>query len=275
MKLSRNIELDEDTSKNIFSFLKENPNYLFQIPEIRISVASQRLSSVRKEDLEIYSGNIDNLQDHAIEHNILNISDKGSLIRPDWLIFPLGSINYVRNNKNKLKVLDIGPRSEAEIFLLHSIGFSDVTSVDLISYSDYVEVQDAHNMNFEDSTFDIIILGWVFAYSNENKRLAEEIVRVAKNGAYIVIGCVGEPLEEIYKILSESRVLDFVGGIPCKSSDPERPGKDKIVSRYFRVNQIHNLFNKNIDTIYFSIDRNKKDKDKDRVQLMTIFDIRK
>lgn len=42
-------------------------------------------------------------------------------------------------------------------------------------------------MPYEDNTFDVVICGWTISYSQNPKKAASEMVRVAKNGGIIGI----------------------------------------------------------------------------------------
>lgn len=131
---------------------------------------------------------------NTVMHNLKGLRDL-AVARSHQIIRPLSTIDRVRHGRSRHKVLLIGPRSEGEIFNLIGHGFSrhNVRGLDLISYSPFVDVGDMHAMPYETSTMDIIVLGWVIAYSEARDQVAREVLRVAKNGAVIAIGVSHNP----------------------------------------------------------------------------------
>ena len=68
-------------------------------------------------------------------------------------------------------------------------------------------------MSYQDDEFDLILCGWVIAYSNDKAKAASEIIRVGKKGAIIALGATYSPLsnEEVisrrgYLVGSEERI---------------------------------------------------------------------
>lgn len=107
------------------------------------------------------------------------------LERFDRLIF---SMLANENFKKSSKILIIGPRTEADIFKLKAYGYSNIEAIDLISYSESITLMDCHEMTFPDNTFDAIFCGWVLPYSTNPQKIADNIMRVAKNNSLISIG---------------------------------------------------------------------------------------
>ena len=58
----------------------------------------------------------------------------------------------------------------------------------MFSFSPLIDVGDMHDMPYPDNSFDVIICGWVLSYSENKEKAASEIVRVAKDGAFIGVG---------------------------------------------------------------------------------------
>ena len=127
--------------------------------------------------------------ENTLSYNLWALKDTPILDRPMMLIRPLVALEKISGRLLDLKVLSIGPRSEIEILSLIAQGFSpdNIHALDLISYSPWVEIGDMHAMPFDDESFDVIILGWVFSYSRNPKKLTGEILRVARKGATIAI----------------------------------------------------------------------------------------
>ncbi len=194
---------------------------------------------------------------HPSANYFLGVDRNQACSKSDLLINPIRSIHRVNKNFPKLKILTIGPRTEGEILNLFSHGFKkeNVKGLDLISYSPLIEVGDMHNMPFEDNSFDIVICGWVIAYSNNKQKAASEIIRVLKNNGIASIGVSYSPKtnEEIEK---ERGYL---------ISSPER-----ITS----AEQVLNLFNSNLKTTFFVNDVEDDQIDK-HVQIVTTFSVQK
>lgn len=138
----------------------------------------------------------------AIEHNLEGLHDISGcrglrIIRPLSVIEtyrPLSEmparggwfdLDYVCD----AKVLDIGPRTEGELFMLIAHGFrpENIRGLDLISYSPMIDLGDMHSMPYEDDAFDITIASCVLVYSENPKLACDEFVRVTKDGGLICI----------------------------------------------------------------------------------------
>ena len=63
----------------------------------------------------------------------------------------------------------------------------NITGVDLFSYSSLIKLGDMHHLEFNNDEFDIVLMGWCLAYSNDKQKALTEVKRVlAKNGALII-----------------------------------------------------------------------------------------
>lgn len=133
--------------------------------------------------------------------------------------YPLKSIDFI--NYDNDKVLCVGPRNEGELYFIRSLGFKwkNIEGLDLISYSNKIQLGDIHNCDFENDKFNIIICGWVLAYSNDFKKILNEILRISKNGAVISIGFTYYP-DQKNSLYSTDQILEMY--------------KDKISNVYFQ-----------------------------------------
>ena len=57
----------------------------------------------------------------------------------------------------------------------------------MFSYSPYVQTGDVHAIPFPDNSFDIVFLGWVLAYSKDQKKAISEIIRILRPGGIAVV----------------------------------------------------------------------------------------
>lgn len=136
---------------------------------------------------------------------------------------------YYKNSLKRLKILIIGPRNESELFSFASAGYliSNISAIDLFSYSPLVKIMDMHNLNFEDNYFDIVYAGWVIAYSDNKSKAVSEMERVTKKGGLVSLtaGISNKTIDEViaergYMIGSRKRINDLndLNGLFEKSS---------------------------------------------------------
>ncbi|MGY8992441.1 MAG: class I SAM-dependent methyltransferase [Rhodospirillales bacterium] len=193
-------------------YIETYPNQTLHIPGLRAALTAARIDRLKPEDIKTFERSIDkDLIENTVEHNIQALKQATALARPDILIRPITSTNKFRVDSTTMKVLTIGPRTEAEVFSLMAAGFApqNITGLDLISYSPFVELGDMHAMPYGNDSFDVIILGWVLGYSQNVPKAAAEIMRVAKPGAYIAIGHENDPTPR--EVLDEQRGFSLEG----------------------------------------------------------------
>lgn len=106
--------------------------------------------------------------------------------RMDRLIAIIKSLEFIGDNSH---ILIIGPRTDSDIMkIIYNYPLASIRAIDIISYSPWIELQDAHQTNFSSNTFDCILSGWVLKYSNNKKQMIREMIRIIKNEGLIVIG---------------------------------------------------------------------------------------
>lgn len=179
----------------VTGLVSKSPDQLLQIPDVCALLSTSRLSRVRPEDVRTAGAVSDGVIENALEHNLDALRKPEELDRPWRLINPLRSNNYFILHHKTMKVLTVGPRTEAEILNLIGSGFQpqNIRGLDLLSYSPFVDVGDMHAMPYDDDSFDVVILGWVLGYSRDNAAVAAEVLRVARPGAFVLIGCQYNP----------------------------------------------------------------------------------
>ncbi len=270
MKLPRIISLSKEESEKIFKFLQDHPSNLLEIANVQAFISKSRIDRIEDSDIEILE-NCKDVQPHVLWHNLKMLRGTEASGRPRILINPLMTISRVSRNYKDYKVLSIGPRSEEEIFCLMACGFKpdNITGVDLLSYSDFIELGDMHELPYEDNAFDIVIAGWVLAYSSDNQKAADEILRVVKPGGYVAVGCRTETFEPVWEEAIK-RAVNCIGGVPCKSIEE---GKEKIVSRYWFISQLAQLFIKGMAKLYFEHQPHPEDRNK-RDDVILIFEVK-
>jgi len=222
--------------RKINDYIRSNMQMLLMIPVIREMVVRDRLAKLKPGDVRRFEDHDDAVLKDTVRYNVEQLHAAAALGRPSQLIDPLGCIDYVRVHREFLKVLTVGPRTEAEIIALVMAGFApaNIRGLDLISYSEFVDLGDMHDMHYDDDSFDVVILGWVLGYSNDNPRVIREVLRVAKPGAYIAIGHEYNPIPKTERY--KSHEYDFTG-----------PGFD-------HTDEMLALFGKHVDNVVFRCD---------------------
>ena len=136
----------------------------------------------------------------TIKHNLAGVFNDVSSARSARLVRPLSVIEHLKplslinraegsltdlDFENDIKILSIGPRTEAEILMLWAYGFKleNIYAIDLISYSQLIKLGDMHNLEFPNAMFDAIISSCTIVYSSNAQKAIDEIKRVSKPGA--------------------------------------------------------------------------------------------
>jgi hypothetical protein len=88
------------------------------------------------------------------------------------------------------RILVIGPRNEAELLLLnlYRFPFEDIEAIDIFSYSPLIKLQDMHDIQFPDGTFDVVYSAWTLPYAHDLGKVVREVVRVLKPGGIVAAG---------------------------------------------------------------------------------------
>lgn len=125
-------------------------------------------------------------------------------------------INVLRSiknlNANKVNLLCVGPRNEAEILLLKLYGFKNSIGIDLFTYSPLIKVMDMNFLEYADNTFDIYYSSCVLGYSPDVKRTISEAVRVTKHGGILVMNWTSFYNKDIYGLTpTGSDIGGFLG----------------------------------------------------------------
>jgi hypothetical protein len=190
----------------LLEVLREDRLKLFEIPLVRSLVSQWRYRDMdAASKTTVTPGSPDHVLPHTAEYNELSLRSSVGLDRGSIVIYPLRSMGWVNENISNLTVLVVGARAEAELFALLSAGFraENITMVDLVSYSPFVEIGDMHDMRFPDDTFDIVLLSHVISYSASPRKAAHELARVAKHGG-LISHC--EPAEQFKMYIAPHEV---------------------------------------------------------------------
>jgi len=179
--------------------------------------------------------------EHTVGHNLKAIAAFG-LTRMDKLIKPLSVIESIGKDS---KILVIGPRNEDDILNLIGNGFKsgNITGLDLISYSPFIEVGDMHATRFPDAYFDVIICGWTLSYSNQPAKCAQEMIRITKDHGVVAIAVE-------YSTLTNEQATKLHGG--------EYHLNPVNCERINSTGQILRLFGEHVGEVFFNHDAPNK-----------------
>ena len=173
------------------------------------------------------------ISENTISHNLRGLYASAAR-RSSVLVRPLSIIETLGPDS---KILSIGPRTEGELLNLVAHGFTkaNITGLDLISYSPWVDLGDMHSMPYGDDSFDAVVLGWVLAYSNDRTRAAKEVLRVTKHEGVVAIGVEYHPKSNA-ELIAETGYLSGA--------------EERIKS----VEEILSWFQPHVGRVYFSHD---------------------
>lgn len=161
------------------------------------------------DNLKVIDRKEDESCDTTIETNLSFISNKGSEYgkKRDDNINEFGVNTYylsehkvksfnqallnvedIKLNRDKLKILYIGARTEAEILAMSKFGFNlnNIQAIDLYSYSSMIKLGDMHNIPFKENSFDLVIMTHCIAYSEKPAKAYAEAIRVTKSKGHIM-----------------------------------------------------------------------------------------
>lgn len=181
------IELLTDTLRLL---VEKRPTELFRVPAVR-GICSAKLleeSEVRKVSADLVADE-KFIRQNTISHNHQGLSAKPQSDRGAEITEILSNI-ISRSDRHLHRVLHVGPRNMSEIFASLSLGFDleRIFAIDLISFHPIVDIGDVHDVKHAENTFDIVVLGWILAYSANPEKAVSEVIRVARDGAVIVVG---------------------------------------------------------------------------------------
>jgi SAM-dependent methyltransferase len=239
--------------KSIYRSLISDTDSLLQVRAIRQMLARERLKVLSSASGFKTAENTANVIHNGVQYNVDGAKSAPDLDRPSLMVNVVSSIERVWRNIGGLDVLSIGPRSEIEIFALRAAGFKSdrIRALDLFSYSPYVEIGNMHAMPYADNSFDVVLLGWVLAYSRDPAVAAKEVVRVCRDGAIVIAsadyvgerkpGTVTEFDNQETRIKDVAQILSYFGeavGPVYFRHDPELPARHMVMTA-FEVDKKH------------------------------------
>jgi hypothetical protein len=210
------------------------------------------LKILRKQP-RVFHGDDKNISENTLTSNMRIISEKSDLPKhptskfifniglnqgnpkSDMIIEPVNAVLSSKiRKKMDVKVLTVGPRSLGEVLNIqaHGYQYKNISAIDLFSISSKIDVGDIHSLPYADNSFDVVLCGWVIAYSENKKLAASEIARVLKPGGIFSIGVSYSPQTNAEQIQARGYLIG--------SED-----------RLEKAVDVFDLFEDNLDKIYF------------------------
>jgi len=95
-------------------------------------------------------------------------------------------INRVaEQRRNGGSVLCVGCRNTLELDRFRARGFDNVIGIDVFSEREDIKVMDMQEMTFADNSFDVVYASHALEHSYDLRRVVDEVVRVARDGAIV------------------------------------------------------------------------------------------
>lgn len=160
---------------------------LLMIPRIRTSFCKTRWKILRK-NLRFFQQPTSGVGENVVSYNLTAFDSDAAFgcgNRMNLVLYPLAALVP---DKESVKILIIGPRTEDDIYLAKALGFENTRGLDLLTYSPHIDLGDMHNMPYADDSFDAVVLGWVIAYSGDTDQAFKESLRVLKKGGHLAVG---------------------------------------------------------------------------------------
>lgn len=209
---------------------------LYSVREYRVGIVDLRRFYYTRVRRQLRTLGSELAFETTLSHNLPSL--KWSNDRIGLLLKPLSVIETLEPDSD---ILIVGPRNEHDLYYAQGQGFAatHVRGLDLISYSPRIDLGDMHETPYADDSFDAVVVGWTLSYSRSPRRFAEEVTRIARNGAVIAIGVE-------YSTLSEEDVKALAGYVIQE--------REFVEERINSVSQILELFGDRVGDVFFAHD---------------------
>ena len=195
----RSFQFSLELIGELIKIVISQPLSFLQVDTARLYITEKRLQEAKKEGDIKHMNDSDYSIKNTVRHNLESLDPKIAFARPMALLGPLLGVDSVVFNHPNLKVLIIGPRTEAEILLYISKGFSpsNIYGLDLITYSEFIVAGDMHNIPFSDNFFDVVMCVGTFTFGHVKPPALDEFIRITKNKGLICF-TINEGIHEEY-----------------------------------------------------------------------------
>ena len=150
-----------------------------------------------KQKMKFNRSGSSSIGEDTIEHNLNAFNESGGFgvgQRMGLLLYPvIAHDSFYTVKKEDKKVLLVGCRTEDDIYWMRAYGYKQAIGYDLFSYSKNILVGDIHNTDFEDQSFDVVILGWMISYTKDPETVFKECRRILKTNGLFGIGLEHNP----------------------------------------------------------------------------------
>lgn len=169
---------------------------LLRIDRIRFRFVKLRYSLFKRR-MRFFDAGCSEIGERTIPHNLDAFAYDAAFgcgNRMALLIYPLVAYYHFHAvQRQDVKILVVGPRTEDDIFWLRAYGFLETIGLDLFSYSKYILLGDIHHVDFPSQSFDAVLLGWMISYSKDPRAVMKECRRILKPGGLLGIGIEHHP----------------------------------------------------------------------------------
>lgn len=174
-----------------------NYNVLFRIPTIRENYSRFRFICFRRFGKLRSFSNLANVNKSSYSKKAFKqfVSIGGRIT------FLVAAVESSARPKKTDKLLSLGPRFESELFGYRAIGYQpkNIFALDNFAYSKLVTLGNMHKMDYPDSSFNIVVGGWIIAYSNKPISAMKEIYRVTQpKGLAIISWDIPENIDDSF-----------------------------------------------------------------------------
>jgi SAM-dependent methyltransferase len=167
--------------------VRHTAHQALHVDAVRFAVAAVRYAWFTRVRRALRQADVgDAVAADTIGHNLAGMRDL-AVARSLFIARPLSTIEWLPVDAD---ILIIGPRTEGELLAYMAHGFlrSHVRALDLITYSPWIDLGDMHDLPYGDDSFDVVVFGWVLAYSNDRPRAVTEALRVLRPGGIVAVG---------------------------------------------------------------------------------------
>ena len=212
---------------------------LMRVEPIRACILTARYFYFAKllRRLRVLRDPSDSVSANTVKYNLTAFKRPLLLKRTRVLLRPLSVIETLGPDA---AILVVGPRSEDDLLHLRAYGFRNVRGLDLISYSPHIDLGDMHRLPYADSTFDVVLYGWVLVYSDDPRAAAAEALRVVKDGGIVGIGAEHHP-ERLAESPHARRIAELeyaVGGKRINTAEQHLQLFGDQVKRVFFLHEV-------------------------------------
>ena len=159
-----------------------------------VSLFLQFINLKRVGDLTQRNSNSSNYFDSVYKYNLSVTQTKIiTTTRRTEMYYNLSTQPF-KNTTNE-KLLIVGPRNVQELFVAWIYGYSwkNISGIDLYSAHPKIKVMNMQGTDFDDNSFDVIVMANTLAYSQDTQATLSEMGRILNPGGRFIFGTTYDP----------------------------------------------------------------------------------